>query len=355
MNGLNNGETIIPSGWYFCAESSEIRPGKLIAKKLFGQKVILWRTVSGVLNVSHSVCPHLGSDLGQLGRVEGEYLKCFSHDYTYNGKGDCIATGRKELPTCTKNVLRSFPVHEAGGFVIVWYDAESSPPTWTIPANVFAVDSKRYVRSNFEFKVSLEIINEDNFDVGHLYKWHNVYDIKTTPVVRNGSTISISHAFKRHSIIFKKPLKPPFNFLSREINSKYSSTLYGHGLTDSFIDIFNLNIHLQDLIWCTPITHERTMYTTFLRLLDNSDKRNIAKRAIDFLIRPLIFRSCVWRLRQEHKHEGHGFWERQSKVLSPILTETEKKLIDPYREWCTQFVNPTRNEHEKKLSISCST
>lgn len=342
MNKVNHADGTIPSGWYFCAESFEIKPGKLITKKLFGQKIIFWRTESGVLNVSHSVCPHLGSDLSQLGRVDGEHLKCFSHDYTYNGAGDCIATGRRELPICNKKVLRSFPAHEAGGFVIVWYDAQGCLPDWQIPDEIFAVDSKRYVRSDFEFEVPIEIINEDNFDVGHLYKWHNVSDIKTTPVVRKGPTISISHAFKRHSIIFKKPLKPPFNFLSREINSQYSSTLHGHGLTNSFIDIFNLNIRLQDLIWCTPITPHRTMYTTFLRLLDNGGQKNRVRRPLDLILRPLIFRSCVWRLRQEHKHEGHGFWERQSKIVSPILTETERKLIGPYREWCGQFINSNR-------------
>src|SRR5262245_25987429 len=104
MNGSQHNQDKIPRGWYFCAESSEIKPGNLISKKLFGQKIILWRTVSGVLNVSHSVCPHLGSDLSQLGKVEGENLRCFSHSYTYNGSGDCVATGFKELPTCHKKV-----------------------------------------------------------------------------------------------------------------------------------------------------------------------------------------------------------------------------------------------------------
>src|SRR5262249_43833979 len=163
-------------------------------------------------------------------------------DYTYNTQGDCVATGQKELPTCHKKVLKCLPLFEAGGFILAWYDRHGGEPTWHIPTDIFSVESKYFVRSNFEFEVPIETINEDNFDVGHLYKWHNVYNIKTTPVICNGPTISISHAFKRHSILFKKPLKPPFDFLTREINSQYSSTLHGHGLTNSFIDIFNLNI-----------------------------------------------------------------------------------------------------------------
>jgi hypothetical protein len=167
-----------------------------------------------------------------------------------------------------------------------------------------------------------------------LYKWHNVYDVKTTPVECSGPMISISHAFKRHSIIFKKPLKPPLHFLSAEVNSKYSSTLYGHGLTNSFIDIYNYNIHLHDLIWCTPISATRTLYTTFVRQHRTQDQDNILKKCF----KALMFRACVWRLRQEHKHEGYGFWENQSPVAVPLLTETERQIIGPYREWCAQFL-----------------
>lgn len=324
---------MIPSGWYFCAESREIKPGQVIARQLFGERLILWRSQSGKMNMSASACPHLGSDLGKLGRVKGENLQCFSHDYTYNGMGDCVATGFNELPVCSRQVLKCYPVHEAGGFIIAWYDARHRAPGWRIPDDIFTVHSSRYVRSSFEFDVSVEILNEDNFDVGHLYKWHNVREVKTTPVRRNGPTISISHAFKRHSILFEKPLPPPFNFLSREIRSQYSSTLYGHGLTNSFIDIFNLDMHLHDLIWCTPINTSRTMYTTFVRQLDGEQYKNIVRRCMD----ALIFRACVWRLRQEHKHEGHGFWENQHKTDKPVITETERKLLGPYRDWCAQF------------------
>ena len=101
----------IPSGWYFCAESSEVKAGEVIAKALFGKNLILWRTESGVLQISDAVCPHLGSDLGKLGKVRGEHLQCFSHKYTYNSDGDCVSTGFKTLPCRNKKALRHLPVH----------------------------------------------------------------------------------------------------------------------------------------------------------------------------------------------------------------------------------------------------
>jgi len=331
----------IPAGWYFCVESSEVKKGQVVRKELFGQSWALWRSESGVMHISASTCPHLGSDLGKLGKVRGETLQCFSHRFTYNGDGDCVGTGSKETPCRTKRVLRQLPVHEVGGFVLAYFDASGAEPSWRIPDEVFADDNTtRYVRSDFAFDVPVEILNEDNFDRGHLYNWHRVSDVVSSDPKVDGATISITHDFKRHSILFEKPLPKPFNKLTREIVSQYGSTLYGHGLTYSYINIFNLGLHLQDMIWCTPISETRTMYTTFLRRkLPKKDgaRRSLRQRLVDDVLHPLVFPMTVWRLRQEHLHEGQGFWEAQSRVADPILTESERCLIEPYREWCRQF------------------
>ncbi len=329
----------IPSGWYFCAESTELAPGQVIAKQLCGQSLVLWRSAAGVARLSTSVCPHLGSDLGKLGRVVGEHLQCFSHRYTYDGDGDCVATGFQTLPCRHKRVLRQLPVQESQGFILFWYDAAGQAPGWRIPDAVFdpAGTTGRQVRSDFTFQVSTEILNEDNFDVGHLYQWHQVTDVRTEPVRVDGPTISIAHHFRRHSILFGKPLPGPLRVLSRPIVSRYSSTLYGHGLTASFIDIFNLGVHLQDLIFVTPLGPQRIQYTTFVRRMRPRGARGRLRRLSDLLIQPLIFAFSVWRLRQEHRHEGQGFWENQSRVDEPILTAPERALIEPYRQWCRQF------------------
>lgn len=329
----------IPSGWYFAAESNEVKNGQVLRRELFGEKLVLWRSESGKLAISHAVCPHLGSDLGRLGKVAGEELQCFSHGYRYNGDGDCVGTGNKSLPCRHKNVLNQLPVHEVGGFILAWYDARGLAPTWKIPEQAFddAGTTVNYVRSDFEFEVPVETLNEDNFDVGHLYTWHNVTNVRTTPIEVNGPTISISHYFHRHSILFEKPLPGPLKFLSHPIDSRYSSTLYGHGLTASYIDIFNLGVHLQDMIWVTPLSPTRIKYTTFLRRVLPKGERSALRRMVDMVLQPLIFRFSVYRLRREHLVEGRGFWENQSPVADPILTEQERALIEPYRQWCRQF------------------
>jgi cholesterol 7-desaturase len=323
----------IPSGWYYCADSSEIAPGAVVRKELFGGALALWRTESGAMRISDATCPHLGSDLGKLGRVRGEHLQCFSHRHEYDGEGSCVKTPRA-LPCRTEKVLRSWPVHEVGGFVLAWYDAERRAPTWRIPDAIFdTAGTGGFVKSQFVFDCSVETINEDNFDVGHLYNWHELQEVKSTLPAVDGHTISVTHDFKRHSVLFKK--KVPL--LGREIVSRYGSTLYGHGLTYSFIDLPAFGFSTQDFIWPTPITATRTLYTTFLRRRLPSGPRTLRARVRDAVFHPILFPMFVWRLRGEHRHEGHGYWENQTRLAAPNVTAEERRMLEPYWDWCRQF------------------
>lgn len=334
---MTNADAVIPSGWYYCADSREIRAGAVVRKELFGQRLALWRTESGELRITDATCPHLGSDLTKLGKVKGEHLQCFSHRFEYDGAGSCVKTPRA-LPCRTERVLYSWPVHEVGGFVLAWYHPERREPTWRIPDAIFdSTDKGEFVKSQFEFECSVKTINEDNFDVGHLYNWHELSSVASTLPTVDGHTISVVHDFKRHSILFKKPLPPPFDVITREIVSRYGSTLYGPGLTYSFIDLPAFDFSTQDFIWPTPISATRTLYTTFLRRRLPSGPRTLKQRVIDRLIHPVLFPMFVVRLRREHRHEGHGFWENQQRLANPNITARERTMLEPYWQWCRQF------------------
>jgi len=323
----------IPSGWYYCADSSEVARGAVVRKELFGQVLALWRTESGALRITDATCPHLGSDLTKLGAVRGEHLQCFSHRFEYDGGGSCVKTPRA-LPCRTERVLHSWPVHEVGGFVLAWYDAQRRPPAWRLPDAIFDTAGKgRFVKSQFEFDCVVETINEDNFDVGHLYNWHELEKVRSTLPVVDGPTISVSHDFHRHSVLLKRRIP----LLSGEIVARYSSTLYGPGLTYSVIGLPAFDFATQDFIWPTPISATRTLYTTFLRRNLPAGARTLRQRLVDTFVHPLLFPMFVVRLRGEHRHEGHGYWERQTRLAAPNVTTEERAMLEPYWEWCKQF------------------
>src|SRR5262249_18667184 len=125
--------------------------------------------------------------------------------------------------------------------------------------------------------------------------------------------------------------------LTREIVSRYGSTLYGHGLTYSFIDLPAFDFSTQDFIWPTPISAGRTLYTTFLRRDLPKGKGGLRQRMMEELFHPLLFRMFVMRLRREHETEGHGYWENQRRIDNPMITNEEHAMLAPYWEWCRQF------------------
>jgi phenylpropionate dioxygenase-like ring-hydroxylating dioxygenase large terminal subunit len=334
---MNASAKAIPSGWYYCADSSELKRGKTLAKELFGTKVVLWRTESGVAHASDATCPHLGSDLSKLGSVRGEHLQCFSHKFEYDGSGNCAKTPRSH-PCRGRAVLRTYPVHELSGFVLAYYDSDRREPSWHLPSDLFENDRMGgFVKSQYTFDCSVETINEDNFDVGHLYSFHELTNVRSTLPEIDGHRISVAHDFKRHSILTKATLPPPLHILSREITSRYTSTLYGHGLTDSTISLPMFGFHTQDVIWVTPISTTRTLYTTFLRRALPTGRGLLRDRLVERLIHPILFPAFVVRLRLEHRYEGRGYWENQRRVTQPIITAEERKMLVPYWQWCKQF------------------
>ena len=98
-------------------------------------------------------------------------------------------------------------------------------------------------------------------------------------------------------------------------------------------------VALRSVIGETPISATRTLYTTFLRRRLPTGKRTLRQKLVDNLVHPLLFPAFVWRLRGEHRHEGHGFWENQTRLAAPNVTDEERKMLEPYWQWCKQFSN----------------
>ena len=76
--------TGIPSGWFAVASSTELKPGTVLARRYFGQELILYRTASGEARLTEAYCPHLGAHLA-TGTVEGENLRCPFHGFQEPG------------------------------------------------------------------------------------------------------------------------------------------------------------------------------------------------------------------------------------------------------------------------------
>ena len=103
--------------WYVAATSDEVGQA-LLARRLLGIPVVLYRQSSGDVVALEDRCVHRAYPLSE-GRLDGDRLICGYHGFVYEADGRCV-----EVPS-QENVphgacVRTFSVHEEAPFVWIW-------------------------------------------------------------------------------------------------------------------------------------------------------------------------------------------------------------------------------------------
>ena len=76
--------------WYVVAESRELKPGKVLARKVMGEWLAVFRDEDGKAVVLQDRCKHRGVQLSG-GTLNGGKLSCPYHGWTYNNIGEVVA------------------------------------------------------------------------------------------------------------------------------------------------------------------------------------------------------------------------------------------------------------------------
>lgn len=122
--------------WYVVALSRELSSGQVLARKLFGEWLAVFRDGDGAARVLQDRCRHRHARLSD-GAVEKGCLRCPYHGWLYDGEGTVV-----EVPSEGEGFVKaasrktpSFPVLERDGFVYTTFaaDPEAIPPPFTIP------------------------------------------------------------------------------------------------------------------------------------------------------------------------------------------------------------------------------
>ena len=115
--------------WHPVVAAQTLRAGHgVLAARLLGQPLALWRSADGQPQAWEDRCPHRGVRLS-LGRVVGNHLACAYHGWEYAaGNGRCAAIpAMPNDPVPGKVCVRTYPVREMQSMVWVALPAPDGP------------------------------------------------------------------------------------------------------------------------------------------------------------------------------------------------------------------------------------
>lgn len=184
----NLGEFTFPRGWFMVAESPQAtqKPSSL---HYFGRDLVLYRGESGQVVVLDAYCPHMKTHLaknetsyvvmdGQ--HVQGDDIRCPYHGWKFGPDGKCNEIPYSPAPIPPSACIRSYPVREWGGVILVWYDEEKETPDYE-PYSLPEWEDEKWINWKIDYMGELgchaqEVI--DNIaDKAHLGPIHGSTDM----------------------------------------------------------------------------------------------------------------------------------------------------------------------------------
>ena len=100
-------DSFLMNCWYVAAWDHELIDGKLLARTLLEQPVLLYKGDSGKVVALDNRCCHRGAPLSK-GRLEGDCVRCMYHGLKFDPSGKCVQipgqdsdprqAGRAQLP-----------------------------------------------------------------------------------------------------------------------------------------------------------------------------------------------------------------------------------------------------------------
>jgi phenylpropionate dioxygenase-like ring-hydroxylating dioxygenase large terminal subunit len=154
------------NAWYMAGWSSELDDGRLIARRMLDEPVVVFRDSKGVAQALADRCPHRFAPLSR-GKVKGDVLQCGYHGLGFDGTGYCVAN---PYPAAAGRSIRirRYSVMEQDRIVWVWFGVEGRADAARIP-RFPRHDAKefRFVFGHSEIRSDYQLVADNLLDLSH--------------------------------------------------------------------------------------------------------------------------------------------------------------------------------------------
>ncbi len=172
-SGMIDGR-FVRNTWYMAGWSDDVGEGKVIGRKILGERVALYRKADGQIAAVEDRCPHRHAPLS-LGRVVGgDRLQCIYHGLEYDATGACANNPHPpgNLPSRAK--IKSYTVVEKHKAMWIWM-GDRTPDTGKIP-DFSVLDNVPEMwttkRDKMSIKANYELVVDNLLDLSHTCYLH---------------------------------------------------------------------------------------------------------------------------------------------------------------------------------------
>jgi len=317
-----------PWGWFAVGFSHELPCRGVLTRRLAGEELVVWRSADGSVGATSPTCPHLGAHLGR-GSVDGGAIRCPFHGFTFDRDGRCTATGGGAAPPAGLTV-RSWPVHDRNGVLLVWHHPHGSPPSFEVP-ELDAVPITRLGRTTtacFEFDGHPVATSENSVDLSHLAEVHHYTAVTMVhPFSTDGTHASASYSMTRPVGIPGDGRLPALRRATTQV--RFDVRLFGLGVSLVEATIPRIGARTRQLVLATPVAQGRIELRLAMQVLHEGGRlRSIVER----VAARVATRGFVHDVRQDVP-----IWASQRYVSHPALAHGDGPIV-PYRRWARQFL-----------------
>jgi phenylpropionate dioxygenase-like ring-hydroxylating dioxygenase large terminal subunit len=173
---FNNPECFI-EGWYWATPSLHLKIGQVKAITLMGRDLAIFRGQDGKVIATDAYCPHMGAHLAE-GKVEGNALRCFFHNWKFDADGICIEVPCLDSTLAVK--INTWNTAEKYGIIWVWTGISTPSPLPFVPelenAECDSALAKKFTKNCHPNVVMVNAIDAHHFNTVHNFPVKIIFD-----------------------------------------------------------------------------------------------------------------------------------------------------------------------------------